>query len=482
MTIARDDAWVYSRRSRLSDDQASITDQEDRGREACEQHGWRLAGVLREEVSASRFAKKARGAWDELLGRIRDGGAGILVLWDSNRGDRTLATWAAFLDLCREQRTRIYVVSHERLYDPSNHRDWKILASDGVDNSYFSEQLSVVIKRGKAQARRNGREAGQTPYGYRTRYSDKTGKTLGWIIVPGEAAVVAEIITGIGSHVPVSVTERELKERGVTGRKGGPLTGKEIRYIAANPAYAGLVRQPDGSLTGRQQQKDGAEWPPVVDRALWEKAVAVLSSRAAGPRPGGARHLLTGLAQCECGGWLRIGYKGALACRNNDLYVNEEWLDEVVKTAICARLAMPDARDLYIADDGGRSVKLRNDLAVLLDRRKRFRESAAKGQIEPDALADIEAGLNPEIMRKERELGAVRTMPALAGIIGQEDTRAAWDAMTVQGRREIVAAVTSVTVRKVGRFAPKAVRLDVGRVVMDGKPQPPKRGPGGRPA
>jgi site-specific DNA recombinase len=375
----------------------------------------------------------------------------------------------------------IYVISHERLYDVCNHRDWKVLADDGVNNAHFSEQLSVVIKRGKAAARKKGRPSGQTPYGYETRYNEKTGKPAGWVIIPEHAAVVTEIITSIGGHVPVRTLQRSLNERGIPARKGGRWNDHEIRYIAANPAYAGLVRLPDGSLVGRQGQKDGAEWPLIIDRAVWEKAVAVLSSRATGPRPGGAKHLLTGLAQCECGGWLKIGYPGSLACPNSDLYVNEEWLDEIVASTICTWLAKPDARDLYIAADDGRSARLRSEVAELTARRARFREMAAAGKIDPDALADIEAKLNPDIARKERELGAVRVVPALADIIGAENTRAVWKSMTVGARREVVAVVTGVVVKKVGRLAPKAVRLDVDRVVMDGKPQPPKKRPGGRP-
>jgi DNA invertase Pin-like site-specific DNA recombinase len=60
MTIARDDATVYCRKSNLTTDQASVDDQEERGHEACEEHDWTVARVLREEVSASRFAKRNR--------------------------------------------------------------------------------------------------------------------------------------------------------------------------------------------------------------------------------------------------------------------------------------------------------------------------------------------------------------------------------------------------------------------------------------
>lgn len=480
MTLSRDDTWIYTRRSRVSADQASIEDQESYGRAACAEHGWRLAGVLSEEVSASRYSRKERGDWAELLRLIDAGEVSILILWESNRGDRTLTSWSAFLDLCRAKGTRIYVVVHERLYDLRRARDWKTLASDGVDNAYFSEQLSAVTQRGKRAAMGKGRPASPVPYGYRVHYDEASGKTAGWRIVPEEAKVVRDIIRRVTRAEPVTHVAAALNERGIAAPWGGRWDRSTVRRVAGNCAYAGLVRLADGGYAERQPQKDGAAWPAIVTRAQWEAAVAVLSSRATGARPGAARHLLAGIARCQCGGWLQAHKQAGYSCRDGDMYILRGWLDEFVTEAVCARLARDDARDLFAVDDEPRRAALRSELKELTGRRSGFRKRAALGKISEDALQEIEDALNPEIASREAELGRVTHVPAVAELVQAGDVRAAWDSMTLQARRAAVAAVTGITVRKMPRTATRAERYAVGRVVLDWQPQPPRKGPGGR--
>lgn len=480
MENAQRDAWVYARRSRVSKDAASISDQDERGQEACREHGWRHAGTLREEVSASRFARKTRGAWEELLRLISAGTVGVLVLWESNRGDRTLTSWSQFLDLCRETKTDIYVISHERLYNLANHRDWKVLASDGVDNTYFSEQLSVTVKRGKAFAMRKGRPAGQTPYGYRVIYSRDAARTAGWEIVDDHARVVREIIERVGKSEPLTHIRDDLNNRSIPSPSGSAWGTTTIRHIAKNPAYAGLVRLADGTYAARQPQEDGAQWPPLVTRGQWEAAREVLASRMVGPREGGVKHMMTGLVKCECGQWVNSSGAHGYACATGHMYVREEWLDAVVRQYICERLARDDARDLFIIDNNPDNERINAEIKTLQERRAKFRSMAARGQIEPDALADIEGEIAPQIAAAERQLRPVAVPPAVAELIDADNAFAAWDGFTIQARRTVIAAVTGITLRRIPRNAPAAVRDDVERVQFDWVPQPPRRGPGGR--
>jgi site-specific DNA recombinase len=485
MTISDTGAWVYARRSKRSDDQASVEDQEEHGKAACSEHGWLYRGTVPEEVSASRFGTRARHGWDTLQGMIRGGEIGVLILWESNRGDRTLTTWSAFLDLCRETGTRVYVIGHERLYDLRNRRDWKTLASDGVENADFSEQLSVVTRRGKRSHMAKGRPCGVPPYGYEARYSDRTGKTAGRLVRDDEAEIVREIVRGIGAAHPRNAIARDLNERGIPAPKGGEWSPRTVLYVAGNSVYAGLVRLHDGTYARPQEQADGAKWPPIVTEEDWRAARAVLDSRATGARPGGFEHLLSYLARCDCGGWMRAegrkrGGKCYVCVRGNN-QVPEEWLDEWVTDVICERLARDDAAGLYAADDGPETARLRKELAALRDRRSGFRKRAAAGTISEDALEEIEAELNPGIARLEKRADAVRVVPALAGLIGAADVRAAWDGYTLRAQREVVAAVTGIAVRRVPKSATDAERYDVAaRVAFDWQPQPPKRGPGGR--
>jgi DNA invertase Pin-like site-specific DNA recombinase/adenylate kinase family enzyme len=481
MTLTQIPAMIYTRRSRISDDQASVEDQESHGRAAVAEHGWQLAGVLSEEVSASRYGTKERGGWAELLRRVRAREVGVLVLWEADRGSRTLTQWSAFLDICRETETGIHIVSHERLYDVRRHADWKTLADAGVDGAYFSEKQSVNVRRGKRAAMHKGRPASPVPYGFTVHYRPETGVTAGWRIVPERAAIVREILYRVARAQPVARIAADLNARGIASPMGRLWDRSSVRQVASNPAYAGLVRLHDGRYAPRQPQKDGAEWPPIVERAEWEAAVAVLSSRATGQRPGAARHLLSGIAKCECGAWLKAHKGTGYECRNNDLHVMKEPLEEWVRDVICERLSRDDARDMFIRDDTPRMVILGSEVKELEERRSGFRRKAALGAITEDALAEVEATIGDEIARREREMATVRNVPALAGAIGAADVRAWWDDQELQAQREVIAAVTSVTVLKVPRRSTWAARADwAERVVLDWVPQPPKRGPGGR--
>ena len=212
--------------------------------------------------------------------RLRAGLADMVVLWESSRGDSKLSEWAGFLDECRERDVLIHVVSHARTYNISKARDWKVLADDGVDSAYESEKNSARIRRGMASAARRGEPHALPPDGYKTVYSTETGDRLRWEKVTERAEMVEEIITRIGAHEPIKAIQRDLEARGVPTVRGGPWTAQQVRRIAMNPTYAGLLRLPDGELI------EGKMWPAIVSRSAWNDAMAVLGPRKTGTRPG----------------------------------------------------------------------------------------------------------------------------------------------------------------------------------------------------
>lgn len=476
MTIAAPEAWVYARRSRKSQDQASVEDQQERGGDACRANGWRLAGTLAEEVSASRYARKQRDEWPLMLEKIRAGLVSVLILWSSSRGGRRLDEWAAFLSLCEERRVLLHILSDERTYDPANRADWEVLASQGVGNDAFSRRLSGEIARGKSKAMRKGRAQGAPPFGYRVRYNVRTSKTAGWEIVGEEAPVVREIITRIGRSEPARTIQKDLNARGIAAATGGQWVTSQVKHVARNPSYAGLLRMPDGGYVARQTQVDGAEWPAIVTREEWERARTVLESRMTGERPGGIKYLLSGMGECECGEPIRNNAQGAYVCPQGHNYINAEWLETRMRYVVCTRLAKDDARELFLADDGPEKARLRSEVMELTGRRSRFRKQAALGQISDDALAEIEQTLGPEITSREARLGQVSYVPAVAEAISSGDVFGWWDGATVQAKRAALGAVTGVVVRRMPKTAPQAERYGPGRLVLDGKPQQPRRG------
>ncbi len=129
-------------------------------------------------LSAPRFATRDRPGYQRLLAGIDADKLDVVVLWEASRGDRKLATWAQFLDACRERGTGIYITSHGRLYDMANGRDWRNLAEDGVDSGYESEKTSIRIQRAVAAKMQAGEPFGHIAYGYLRVYDPRTREPI----------------------------------------------------------------------------------------------------------------------------------------------------------------------------------------------------------------------------------------------------------------------------------------------------------------
>ena len=84
----------------------SMRGQLDTNRAACERYGWSMVAELSDGSSASRYATKTRDNWAELLRLLPE--VDVVVFTEASRGDRTLGTWVAFLDRCRDAGTLIH--------------------------------------------------------------------------------------------------------------------------------------------------------------------------------------------------------------------------------------------------------------------------------------------------------------------------------------------------------------------------------------
>lgn len=449
---------VYLRCSKDRNDEASVDEQEEIGAARCEAEGWQARKYRDNDRSASRYARKGRDDWKRLLGDLRDRQFSIVWLWESSRGDRKAYEWLGFLEDCRERGVRIYVETHERLYDPLNARDWKTLAEDGVNNAYASDETSLRIRRHLASAARKGRPHGPPGYGIRRVYDEDTGKYIRQEPDPETGPVAAEIIARIAAGEPIVCIKADLEARGVPPVGDSGWDRQTIRQIGLSPAYAGLRRHPDGGWH--------PAWEPVVPPALHYAAVAVLRARE-NKRPSRQKHLLSYLAACECGAALaayarrgRLLYK----CRDHGcVNVAAEWLDELVTIAACDALAAPDAADLY-RPDGSEAAQLRAEAAQLRAELDEWVATAVSAR----AYAIKEAELLPQIERAERAAAAAGAAPALAGVVGVRDVRAAWAALGLPHRRDVIRALMDVTVAKAASQA-RADRTDPARVIIEWK-------------
>jgi DNA invertase Pin-like site-specific DNA recombinase len=258
-------ALVYARQSQDSD--TSKTQQEAAGRARAEAEEWPIFAVYRDGTSASRHAKTKRTDWPKLLADLNKPEVGVLWLWESSRGDRTLSSWAAMLDRAREHGVKIYVETHGRLYDMANARDWRTLAEDGVDNAYESEKVSMRVLRAAAAHAEQGRPWGRTPFGYRRVYDvTSAGKRVivAQVPHPDEAKVVRRIYRDIERGVSLRQIAKDVDATGVPTRNGGPWSPIRIRDIALNPTYIGKRVHNPGS---KQGDRNGTA---TLSDAMWD--------------------------------------------------------------------------------------------------------------------------------------------------------------------------------------------------------------------
>jgi site-specific DNA recombinase len=272
---AEDIADLYLRKSN-KDGGRSVERQLDEMTGAVGDEGLTVGRVFVDpDLSASRFARRGRPDYAALLEHIRSGNCHVLGLLEASRGSRTLTEWSQFLDLCRAEKVKIWIATHERIYDLSRRRDWKALADEGVLAANESEQLSERVLSGKRKAARAGTPAGRLQYGF-TRIYNAKGEFVEQVADPVEGPIVAEMVRRIAAGDTLFQIARDLNERGVTMSGGSPWRGALVRQLVLRPAYAGR-RVHHGEDVGP------ARWSPS-----WTSTNGGERSRCS-PDPSGAR-------------------------------------------------------------------------------------------------------------------------------------------------------------------------------------------------
>lgn len=473
MTVAD----IYGRKS--TDDRGkSVADQLAEGQEATDEHGWTLGRVFSDDNrSASRFARKVREDFAELLAHIESGRCELLILWESSRGSRKLVEWAGFLDLIREHGVLIYVVSHGRTYDCRISRDWKSLATDGVDAHDESNTNSDRVLRGKRKAAAAGRPAGKLQYGFRRLYND-AGKFVKQVEHPEQAAIVREVARRVLAGKSCNSIALDFNARGIVSPRAEVLLARvrrnrdqaadastpdaqrvrllaeaeewetqaaglkwdltQIKRLCVMPSYAGL-RQHQGQVVGK------AGWKGIHDEDTYSKLLIQLNDpKRQKQRNTSLTHVLSGLLRCApCGARMFVlknrGYL-TYVCRDGaHVAIRTTKIEAFVEGLVLSRLEREDAAQLFIVPEQAKSeAEGAERLAEELEARLApFYAQAAAGKLSATGLAAIEADLLPQIEAAEKRAQAAKVAPipeVIQGLIGAPRKR--WPELTIYQRRE----------------------------------------------
>lgn len=435
----------------------------DNGAAAAE-NNWRVSGepYIDDGRSASRYARKRRDDFDQLMADLQTGptgrtsqfGADILMLWESSRGSRQVGEWVAFIELCEIKEVLIWVTTHGRLYDPRNGRDRKSLLEDAVDSEYESYKTHVRTGGTAAYQATIGRPHGQPPDGLMAVYDEKTGELVTWVADPERAPIYQELFRLLAAGVTLTEVERRFGKAGHLNRSGTPFSREHLRQSALKHAYAGL-RFYNGTV-------HNGIWDGIVPEArFWTVHRILTAPHRRTTRTGRALHVLTGNLWCvrcdipitkvrndvayQCTGcWMRIQKLPV-----DDLVIggektNPDGTVTPMPGTLLRYLARKDIYKLLVRPDGDDQVlkAVQAQLAQVRAERDEFRQAKAATVAQALILANSLEEKEKEVQRLEARERELSLPPSVLNMIRPGvDVWQSWREAPVSARREVARVV-----------------------------------------
>lgn len=446
-------AWDYLR---VSLDESGVkrsnTEQHTENVEVITRKRWKLAETFEDVGSASKYARKRRPGFDELVARLKDPHApvaDVLVLWEPSRGSREVDVWFAFLKLCQRRGVRIFVTTLRRLFLPWISSDWGDLMRLAVKAAEESMQIAERVGRStKADAKSGHVPGGRRAFGY---------EATGGVINEVEAAVVRECVRRVLAGETVRSIAADLNRRGIKTTAGNSWHPGPLRNMISGTRIA-AIRTHNGVVVAK------GTWPAIIDEDTHRRVLATLSARTPVGRRGRTPWLLTGLLRCDrCERPLvsntDIGGTRRYACRKapgyhgcGGLSIKAEPLEELLGDLVTERLADVEARRAATVtdDDTGEIAELSRISAQrieIADARATKGMPLAAALEEYAALDRLQRTVEARLAAKVRE-SAPLDFVAAEGYVGRR-----WDDLELDEQRIILGAlVDHVTV------APASVR------------------------
>lgn len=454
-TVAREYLRVSLDKSRR---ERSPQEQHADNKRAADSRGWTLGEPLRDIGSASRYARKSRAGFDQLIAELEAGtfDANILILWESSRGSRKVGEWANLIELCEDRGVRIFVTADSRLYDPREPRDRRSMLEDAVDSAYESDKLSKRTSRSEAARAIEGRARGMAPFGYRSTYDPATGRFTGWEIDDKEAALVRELFSRLAQGHSLRSISRDWEARGIKTPRGNVFSSQRLRTMALTETYAGIrVHDPDRRSRDIRSESatysDATMWKAIVPKSRFHAVRRILTSpERRTSRPGRAVHLLSLIAVCDpCGGELSVrNLKSGMAylCRPKGcITVPYHELNTLVENEIEAYLDRPEnLAQLVSRPDDDELERARKAVSDIKEELRDLGRKLGQNRISAELAALAEPDIQARLAAARAVEAELSTPAALAGFIKPGETvRQAWARAPMSARRDVARLVLS---------------------------------------
>lgn len=441
-------AAIYCRISLAKmNDTTKVEEQEQQCREVARRNGWTVAEVFKDNSRSAWQRNRKRDGWDAMLDGIRAGRFGAIVSYWGDRLIRQPRDLEDLLDLRDIRRITLASVMGQYDFDNKDHRmmmRWEVARACNESDT-ISQRVSNnhALARAQGLVRPGGR--GGRAFGFET-----DGVTHVW----GECEVIRDMAARVLRGETVGSIARDVSARGWRTSTGGEFSHGTVKKMLLRPRLAGLM--PDG--------ESKAAWEPVLDRQTWERVRLVLELKAGAfdYATNARRWLLSGIAVCGapfgdgmCGAPMRINpskgrgrkdYSQGYACSRKGCgktYRSAPHLDAYVGARVVALLndpRNPEAHAPKAPDSAAEWADLAAERAETERLAEDYRMSVGSLSLLLRRLDGIDARM-AELRELESEKSGSRLIGQYRGI-----TRAQWEALPLDVRRALVAALFTVTV------------------------------------
>ena len=286
-------AAEYLRYSSDNQNEATISAQHRIVETFAEQEGYNIVKSYVDEAESATTSDN-RDAFLQMLSDAKKGYFDYIIVWQFSRFARNKEESVIYKAMLRKIGVKVISATEKTDDTPSGKLLEGILE---VLNQYFSDNLSVEVKKGKKENVLTGKHAGGAlPYGI---YKEE--ETTLFKIDEKKAAAVRLIfdlyIKGFGARRIAA----QLQEKGYLPAKGKTWVSSTVRQILDNEAYIGIYNYTLNKGTKDEETyKLDDIYPPIIDGKTWALSRKIKLEKKPKRSARNRLYLLTGKTICGC--------------------------------------------------------------------------------------------------------------------------------------------------------------------------------------
>ena len=431
--------------ARLSIEREASSDNVETQIEECSAHiedqGWLVACIFSDsDISASKYSKKPRPGYVELLEAVRAGEVECIVITEMPRLYRRLEELLELMHLAEGTALKRIETTDGNYYDLST--------GMGVHNAVAAVNTAVLESRKtsdrmkrkrRAEAKAGKAHGGIRPYGY-----EKGGMVVNEVEADGIREAAQLVLAG----EPILNVVRMLNVREIPTANGGKWYNRNLEQILTSRRIAG-IRTHNGS-------EYPAAWPAIISVEDSDRLRLILRDRRIPGNRTPKTYLLSSMVYCGlCGkplissGVRRNGTtQRKYRCRHYDSSGNVYGCGKIQRTAEPVELLVSEAV-LYRCDSPELASSLRDaerpEVSTLMaeyNTRKlkltELVEDYASGLLNREQLAQAKAVVEEALEATKAKLAKIESGRTLASIPIDKTIREAWETADLTWRRSLI--------------------------------------------